>query len=48
LILSLKYDVPWHGYDYDELINRDKASLDLFWLGNESLEESDCGEASGG
>jgi type I restriction enzyme M protein len=28
-------------YDYDELINRDKASLDIFWLRDESLEESD-------
>ena len=26
---------------YDELINRDKASLDIFWLRDESLEESD-------
>jgi len=25
----------------DELINRDKASLDIFWLRDESLEDSD-------
>ncbi len=31
----------WRAYDYDELINRDKASLDIFWLKDESLEESD-------
>ena len=31
----------WRPYDYDELINRDKASLDIFWLRDESLEESD-------
>ena len=31
----------WRAYDYDELINRDKASLDIFWLRDESLEESD-------
>ncbi len=29
------------SYDYEELINRDKASLDIFWLREESLEESD-------
>jgi len=32
---------PSRTYDYDELINRDKASLDIFWLTYESLEESD-------
>jgi type I restriction enzyme M protein len=31
----------WRAYDYEELINRDKASLDIFWLRDESLEESD-------
>lgn len=25
----------------EELINRDKASLDIFWLKDESLEESE-------
>jgi type I restriction enzyme M protein len=30
----------WRAYDYDELIARDKASLDLFWLKDDSLEES--------
>ena len=25
----------------DRLVNRDKASLDIFWLRDESLEESD-------
>ena len=28
-------------FDYEELINRDKASLDIFWLRDESLEDSD-------
>jgi type I restriction enzyme M protein len=28
-------------YEYGELINRDKASLDTFWLRDESLEDSD-------
>jgi type I restriction enzyme M protein len=31
----------WRGYDYDELVARDKASLDIFWLKDESLEDSD-------
>ena len=29
----------WRSYRYDELMARDKASLDLFWLRDESLEE---------
>ncbi|MCB1775292.1 MAG: N-6 DNA methylase, partial [Gammaproteobacteria bacterium] len=31
----------WRAYDHEELVNRDKASLDIFWLKDESLEESD-------
>ena len=31
----------WRCYDYEELISRDKASLDIFWLKDESLEDSD-------
>jgi type I restriction enzyme M protein len=31
----------WRAYDYDEIINRDKAGLDIFWLKDESLEDSD-------
>ncbi len=31
----------WRIFDYEELINRDKASLDIFWLRDESLEDSD-------
>ena len=34
-------DGRWRSYDYEELISRDKASLDIFWLRDESLEESD-------
>jgi type I restriction enzyme M protein len=36
-----KNDGRWRSYDYDELIARDKASLDIFWLKDESLEESE-------
>jgi len=31
----------WRCYAYPELISRDKASLDIFWLKDESLEDSD-------
>jgi type I restriction enzyme M protein len=30
----------WRSYDYAELVARDKCSLDLFWLRDESLEDS--------
>jgi HsdM N-terminal domain len=30
----------WRSFAYDELIARDKVSLDLFWLRDESLEDS--------
>ncbi len=33
-------DGRWRAYNYDELIQRDKLSLDLFWLRDESLEDS--------
>jgi type I restriction enzyme M protein len=31
----------WRSYDYDELVNRDKASLDILWLKDDSLEDSE-------
>lgn len=31
----------WRSYDYEELAKRDKASLDIFWLKDESLSESE-------
>jgi len=31
----------WRSYDYVDLLARDKASLDIFWLRDESLENSD-------
>jgi len=36
-----KPDGHWRAYEYDDLIARDKASLDIFWLKDESLEASD-------
>jgi type I restriction enzyme M protein len=29
----------WRPFTYDEIVARDKASLDLFWLRDESLED---------
>ena len=34
-------EVRWRAYEYYELTNRDKASLDIFCLRDESLEDSD-------
>ena len=34
-------DGRWRVYDYEELIARDKASLDIFWLRDDSLADSD-------
>lgn len=35
-----KPDGRWRAYGDDEVIARDKASLDIFWLKDEALEES--------
>jgi len=34
-------DGRWRVYIYEELVARDKASLDIFWLKDESLADSD-------
>jgi type I restriction enzyme M protein len=31
----------WRAYEYDELVQRDKCNLDIFWLKDESLEASE-------
>lgn len=31
----------WRSFDYDELIKRDKVNLDIFWLKDKSLEDSE-------
>ena len=31
----------WRSYSYEELIKRDKINMDLFWLQEKSLEDSD-------
>ena len=33
-------EVRWRAFSYDELTARDKCSLDVFWLKDESLEDS--------
>ena len=33
-------DGRWRPYSYDEIVGRDKVSLDLFWLRDASLEDS--------
>ena len=33
-------DGRWRAYSYDEIIQWDKASLDIFWLRDEALEET--------
>jgi type I restriction enzyme M protein len=35
-----KPDGRWRSYDYNDLVARDKASLDIFWLKDDSLEDS--------
>jgi type I restriction enzyme M protein len=33
-------DCRWRAFDYDELLKRDKVSLDVFWLKDEAQEDS--------
>jgi type I restriction enzyme M protein len=33
-------DGRWRAFSYDELMQRDKVSLDIFWLKDESLEDA--------
>jgi type I restriction enzyme M protein len=35
-----KPDGRWRSFEYDELLKRDKLSLDLFWIKDESVEDS--------
>jgi len=34
-------DGRWRAFDYDELVKRDKVNLDIFWLKDKSLEDSE-------
>ncbi len=47
IIIALNYEAKndsyasiWRAYDYDKIINRNKASLDISWLKDKSLEDS--------
>jgi type I restriction enzyme M protein len=31
----------WRAYSFDDIVARDKASLDIFWLKDDSLADSD-------
>lgn len=31
----------WRAYSYDEITARDKVNLDIFWLRDESLEDTE-------
>ena len=31
----------WRSFDFDEILKRDKLNLDIFWLRDKSLEDSD-------
>ena len=31
----------WRAFDYEGLVKRDKVNLDIFWLKDKSLEESE-------
>ena len=33
-------DGRWRSFTYDRLVQRDKCNLDIFWLKDESLEDS--------
>ncbi|MBA4189516.1 MAG: DNA methyltransferase [Planctomycetaceae bacterium] len=34
-------DGRWRSFEYDELVKRDKVNLDIFWMKDKSLEDSD-------
>lgn len=39
--LKRKETDRFHAYSYDDIIKRDKVSLDIFWLKDESLEDTE-------
>ena len=38
-------DGRWRAYTYEQLMSRDKANLDIFWLRDESLDDAASLEA---
>ena len=35
-------DGRWRSYDYEELLKRDKLSLDLFWIKDQTMTDTDA------
>ena len=35
------FEGRWRAFDYEDLLKRDKVNLDIFWLKDKSLEDSD-------
>ena len=35
-------DGRWRRYNYEELVVRDKANLDIFWLRDECIDDGDA------
>ena len=40
-ILKRKETKNFHAYSYDDLVKRDKTSLDIFWLKDDSLQDAE-------
>ena len=40
-------DGRWRSYEYEDLLKRDKLSLDLFWIKDKSLTDTDSLPAPG-
>ena len=38
--LSRQETERFHRFEYDELVKRDKVNLDIFWLRDESIEDT--------
>ena len=38
---TLKPEGRWRAYKYEEITKRDKVNLDIFWLKDKTLEDSD-------
>ena len=41
VIFFAKKEGRWRCYDYADLLKRDKLSLDLFWIKDKSLTDTD-------
>jgi type I restriction enzyme M protein len=39
--IAIQSNLELLSFEYDDLMKRDKANLDIFWLKDKSLEDSD-------